>query len=113
MLNEKEKVIFKILEKNNFNEIKNNKNVYRSLEKLLDKETKNKLSAFYIGTENSDDLFDEDDCLYLFDEEFLKIEQIKEEEVVKLINEKEFIEKYKEENGENDELYIQYVEACI
>lgn len=113
MLNEKEKVIFKILEKNNFNEIKNNKNVYKSLEELLNKEAKDVLSAFYIGTENRRELLEEDGYLYFFDEDFLEIKKLSEEYVVSLINEKNFIEKYKKENGENDELYIQYVEACI
>lgn len=113
MLNEKEKVIFKILEKNNFNEIKNNKNVYKSLEELLKKEAKDVLSAFYIGTENSRELLEEDGYLYFFDENFLEIKKLSEEYVVGSINEKEFMENYKKENGENDELYIQYVEACI
>ena len=91
MLNEKEKVIFKILEKNNFNEIKNNKNVYKSLEELLNKEAKDVLSAFYIGTENSRELLEEDGYLYFFDEDFLEIKKLSEEYVVSLINEKNFI----------------------
>lgn len=113
MLNEKEKVIFKILEKNNFDEVRGNKIVYRSLEELLKKEAKDVLSAFYIGTENNRELLEEEGCLYFFDERFLEIKKLSEEYVIESINEKEFIEKYKKENGENDELYVQYITACI
>lgn len=88
MLNEKEKVMLKILEKNNFDEIKDSREVYKSLEELLNKEAKDVLSAFYIGTENSEDLIDEDGYLYFFDKNFLKVEKILEEDVFGFINEK-------------------------
>ena len=113
MLNEKEKVMLEILEKNNFNEIKDSREVYKSLEELLNKEAKDVLSAFYIGTENSEDLIDEDGYLYFFDKNFLKVEKILEEDIFGFINEKKFMEKYKKENGEDDELYIRYIAACI
>ena len=113
MLNEKEKVILEILKKDNFNELKKGRKAYRSLEELLNEKSKDKIDAFYIGTENDSNLIDESGYLYFFDSKFLEIEQLSKEEVLELINEEEFMKKYKEENGENDELYIRYIEACI